>query len=99
MRNVIETIFRVLRRRFWILNTTPEYNLTSEAQLILVICAIHNWIRTRANGKQDGFYEGLNLPPERQSLDREEEICTSSELGQGSGQGSDIGEIMVDREH
>ena len=38
------------------------------------------------------------MPPERESLDSEEEIQTASGLEQGSGQGSDIGEMVVDRE-
>jgi len=100
LRNVIERIFGVLRRRFRILNTTPEYNLTIQAQLILVVCALHNFIGHRANGEEDGFYQGSNLPSQKdsESLHSEEEIQAASGLEQGSGQGSDIGEMVVDRE-
>ena len=57
LRNVIERLFGVLRRRFKILNTAPEYNLDTQAQLVLVVCALHNFIRHRANGEDDEFYK------------------------------------------
>jgi len=59
LRNVIERIFGVLRRRFQILNARPEYNLNTQAQLVLVVCALHNFIRHHANGEEDQFYKEI----------------------------------------
>ena len=61
LRNVIECLFGILRRSFRILNTAPEYNLDTQAQLVLVICALHNFIRHQANGEDDEFYRASDL--------------------------------------
>ena len=97
LRNIIERIFGVMRRRFLILNSAPEYNLTIQVQLILVVCALHNFIRHRANG-EDGFYQDGNSVLGRGSQSGEEDIQTGTELEQVLGHGSDIGEMVVDRD-
>ena len=43
-RNVIERIFRVLKRRFRILLLAPEYTLHIQARIPAALCAIHNFI-------------------------------------------------------
>ena len=45
-RNIIEHIFGVLKRRFWILLLAPEYSLNIQAQIPAALCAIHNFIHT-----------------------------------------------------
>lgn len=54
---MIERIFGVLRCRYHILNTVLEYDLETQAQLVLVVCALHNFIRHHANGEDDEFYK------------------------------------------
>ena len=44
LRNVIERIFGVLKRRFRILCLAPEYNMQIQAQIPAALCAIHNFI-------------------------------------------------------
>lgn len=56
IRNAIERIFGVLKKRFRILDTAPQYTFDLQRKLILVLCALHNFIRILANGKEDAFY-------------------------------------------
>lgn len=46
LRNVIERIFGVLKRRFRILQLAPEYNMDTQGRLPAALCALHNFIRT-----------------------------------------------------
>lgn len=45
MRNVIERIFGVLKRRFQILNSAPEYNMDIQARIPVSLAALQNFIR------------------------------------------------------
>jgi hypothetical protein len=45
LRNAIEHIFGVLKRRFRILLLAPEYNLEIQARIPAALCAVHNFIR------------------------------------------------------
>jgi hypothetical protein len=45
LRNAIERIFGVLKRRFRILLIAPEYNLEIQARIPAALCAIHNFIQ------------------------------------------------------
>jgi hypothetical protein len=46
LRNVIERIFGVLKRRFRILLLAPEYRMEIQNRLPAALCALHNFIRT-----------------------------------------------------
>ena len=46
LRNVIERIFGVLKRRFRILLLAPEYDMDIQSRLPAALCALHNFIRT-----------------------------------------------------
>jgi hypothetical protein len=48
LRNVVERIFKILKRRFRILRSAPEYPMRSQVNLIYVLTAIHNYIRKEA---------------------------------------------------
>lgn len=43
-RNCIERFFGVVKRRFRIVGSAPEYNLQTQARIIHAICALHNFI-------------------------------------------------------
>ena len=47
LRNVIERIFGVLKRRFRILQLAPEYNIDTQSRLPAALSALHNFIRTQ----------------------------------------------------
>ena len=98
LRNVIERAFGVLHRRFHILNTAPEYHLDVQAQLILVLCALHNFIRHRANGEDDEFYRESDLPYGGDEENGRENIVGDIEESQLSMQTLDTREMMVDRD-
>lgn len=58
LRNAIERIFGVLKRKFKILLRPPEYTIKQQVQLILALTAVHNFIAVR-DGKSDVDYEDL----------------------------------------
>ena len=45
LRNAIKRIFSILKRRFKILNTLPEYSIDIQVKLILALIALYNFIR------------------------------------------------------
>ena len=53
LRNTIERLFRVLKKRFRILDTPPKYSFDLQRKLILVLCALHTFIWILANGKEE----------------------------------------------
>jgi hypothetical protein len=48
LRNVVERIFKIPKRRFRILRSALEYPMLSQVDLIYVLTAIHNYIRKEA---------------------------------------------------
>jgi len=46
LRNVVERIFGVLKRRFRWLNLAPEYSLDVQIRIVFVLTALHNFIRS-----------------------------------------------------
>ena len=56
LRNVIEIIFGVFKKRFQILDKLPFYSFHVQVKLILVLVALHNFIRYQANGVEDAIY-------------------------------------------
>ena len=52
-RNVIEQIFGVLKRRFWILLITPEYSLEIQAHIPAALATVHNFICHHEPGEDE----------------------------------------------
>ena len=98
LQNAIERAFGVLRHRFRILNTAPEYSLDIQAQLILVLCALHNFIRHRANGEDDEFYRELNVPLEGSDQESGGGVTGVNDQTQQSGYKLDTREMILDRD-
>ena len=44
MRNIIERAFGLLKRRFRILRTPPEYSLDTQADIVYACVVIHNFL-------------------------------------------------------
>ena len=44
LRNAIERIFGILKRRFKIIRTAPEYRFENQVLLVLALCGLHNYI-------------------------------------------------------
>jgi DDE superfamily endonuclease len=45
LRNVIERIFGVVKRKFKILGQVPEYSVDTQVHLVLALCGLYNFIR------------------------------------------------------
>lgn len=82
MRNAIERIFGILKRRFKILQTAPEYPIHSQAALIYALTALHNFIKIH-----DARDEALDFDAEvetggaeRPPGDREDNIIFGEEM-------------------
>src|SRR5437762_8454494 len=54
LRNSIERIFGVLKKRFPILKQQLEYEYVLQGQLVTALCCLHNFIRKEGDGN-DGF--------------------------------------------
>ena len=59
LRNVIERIFGVIKRKYKILNTPPEYSIDTQSDLILGIAALHNFCRGLDGSKVDDYITEL----------------------------------------
>ena len=59
LRNVIERTFGVLKKRFPILRSMPNYKSTRQGPLVIACCVVHNWIRLHA-GMDPLFMEADN---------------------------------------
>ncbi|KAL5496125.1 hypothetical protein ACEPAH_3042 [Sanghuangporus vaninii] len=44
-RNAVERIFGIAKRRFKLLTTSPEFDTTTQAKIILALCCLHNVVR------------------------------------------------------
>jgi hypothetical protein len=60
LRNVIERIFGVLKRKYQILCTPSEYSIDTQARIVLGCTALHNWVRSIEGDKADIFLEAEN---------------------------------------
>jgi len=59
LRNVIERIFGVVKRKFKILTTAPEYSLDTQSNLVLALTSLYNYIRN-----QEGIQIDTNIEDE-----------------------------------
>ena len=44
LRNIIEQIFGVVKRKFKILGQVPEYSIDTQVDLVLALCGLYNFI-------------------------------------------------------
>ena len=65
LRNAIERCFGVLKRRFRILRTAPEYPMKIQVNLLYRLTAIHNYIRL--HGGLEDLERGLD--PEEEAIE------------------------------
>jgi hypothetical protein len=57
LRNVIEQIFGVLKRKYQILCTLLEYSINTQTRIILACTALHNWVRSIKGDRANIFLE------------------------------------------
>jgi hypothetical protein len=70
LRNAIERIFGVLKKRFPILSSHPEYPYPVQVQLVFALTALHNFIRQAAHNADDEFYHTEDDDNERSIMER-----------------------------
>jgi len=59
LRNAIERIFRVVKRKFKILTTIGEYSLDVQRDIVTAITGLYNFIRTyEGEGQEDNITRG-----------------------------------------
>ena len=81
LRNVVERIFEILKRRFRISQSASEYPMRSQVNLTYVLTAIHNYIRKEAG--LEALMAGLGTEElilnddEDQEIIREESTSTT----------------------
>ena len=56
---MIERIFGVIKRKYKILNTPPEYSIDTQSDLILGLAALHNFCRGLDSSKVDDYITEL----------------------------------------
>lgn len=53
LRNVIERIFGVVKRKYQILQSASEYSMDTQTRIILACITLHNWVRLKEGNKAD----------------------------------------------
>ena len=64
LRNVIERIFGVLKKRFKVLVIAQEYDLQTQAQIVSALTVVHNFIR---------IYDPEDLPEDLETADEDQD--------------------------
>lgn len=57
LRNVIERIFGVLKRKYQVLQTPAEYSIDTQTRIVLACTALHNWVRSVEGTNADIYLE------------------------------------------
>lgn len=57
LRNVIERIFGVVKRKYQILRTPSEYSIDTQTRIIISCTALHNWVRSIEGEQADSTLE------------------------------------------
>jgi hypothetical protein len=57
LRNVIERIFGVVKRKYQILRSPSEYSIDTQTCIILACCTLHNYVRSIEGEKADIWLE------------------------------------------
>jgi hypothetical protein len=58
-RNVIERVFGILKKRFPVLTNPAPYSITFQRDLVIALCAIHNFIRMNGGATDNIEKEAL----------------------------------------
>ena len=70
MRNVIKGIFGVFKKRFQILDKVPSYSFDVQVKLILLLVALDDFTRYRANGLEDAKYAEADADNKARNLEQ-----------------------------
>ena len=85
LRNAIERIFGITKRRFKILNTAPEYPITTQVHLVYAVTALHNFIRMHPAAETDYFEEMFDGNEGPDLIDQEPQATSFSTSSRMNG--------------
>jgi len=76
LRNAIERIFGIIKRRFQILSHIPEYPFDTQVQLVFALTGLHNFIRLKSVDNELEYWKEVQEDVVGESEDRcEGEDC------------------------
>ena len=55
-RNAVERIFGCVKKKFRLLSAGASYSVSSQAKMVLAICALHNFIRVHDEVDEENIY-------------------------------------------
>ena len=82
-RNAIECIFGIVKRQFRILVAAPEYDIQTQAKIVLAICTLHNFIHIHDPDDLEGATDELECRSSRQTREHYGRSITESEKKRG----------------
>ena len=59
LRNAIERIFGVVKRKFKILKAAPEYSIETQVDIVIALTALYNFTRLRDGNIVDNYIESV----------------------------------------
>jgi hypothetical protein len=70
LRNAIERIFGIVKRKFRIIASAPEYSIPTQSKIILAVCALWNFIRCHDPDNAEAYEEEeiVRVDPPRPAL-------------------------------
>jgi DDE superfamily endonuclease len=92
LRNVIERIFGVMKRRFRVLLLAQEYSIETQVQLVSALTVVHNFIRLY--DPRDKELNTTHIPQETSSTDSEIMRPPADDRGNASRRREDIARAM-----
>ena len=79
LRNAIERIFRVVKRKFKILTTIREYSLDVQRDIVTAITGLYNFIRTyEGEGQEDDITRGQEDSEETTTVAQTAQVVSRS---------------------
>jgi len=81
LRNIIERIFGVVKRKFKILGQVAEYSIDTQVDLVLAITGLYNFIRQHEDIEEELIISEADLESEE---DITQELSSSEIRGTGS---------------
>lgn len=62
LRNIIEQIFGVVKRRFQIFDKAPEYSQATQIDIVYAAMGLHNFIKSHPGNEEDIYYTPTDIP-------------------------------------
>jgi hypothetical protein len=92
LRNMIERIFGVMKRHFWVLLLTKEYLIETQVQLVSALTVVHNFIHLF--NPRDKELNTTHIPRETSCTDSENMRLPADDQGNALRHREDIVQAM-----